>query len=249
MNTVHKIIEIINTGKFRCGDIPHEDRLQIEKEIVDVLSKTTVFVIEDLKSIPHGTVGTPLNYKNIHFPYANTTFEIAPTHRTDGETQYIVCNTDQANNKIILLIARKNTDAGLCAGVVLIENELGSMGYETYGDNNIDAVKFALGTIRCINEAMECSNIYVRTNFPDEAIQSKRKRNGKLPFFAYKTLHIRLPNKNLININDRVSDRASPRVHLRRGHIRHLHNGDKIWIQPQVIGEKKNGMIVKDYVA
>ena len=39
---------------------------------------------------------------------------------------------------------------------------------------------------------------------------------------------------------------ASPRVHLRRGHIRKIADGRTVWVQACVVGSK-HGMVLKDY--
>lgn len=42
---------------------------------------------------------------------------------------------------------------------------------------------------------------------------------------------------------------ASPRLHLRRGHARQYAEGKYCWVQPHVVGNKKLGMVHKDYRA
>lgn len=93
--------------------------------------------------------------------------------------------------------------------------------------------------------ALNCSNTFLQNNTPSEKIQKKRIKNGKLPFFEYKTLHIKISavkNKTASGLGTH----ASPRVHLRRGHIRHLEN-KHVWVQPCVVGSKQSGIIYKDY--
>jgi hypothetical protein len=42
---------------------------------------------------------------------------------------------------------------------------------------------------------------------------------------------------------------ASPRLHLRRGHIRHCYTGQYVWVRPTTVGNKRLGIIFKDYDA
>lgn len=94
--------------------------------------------------------------------------------------------------------------------------------------------------------ALSCSNSsYVDAEPPSKPLNEKRRRNGKTPFFTYKVLTIS-------GAEDRStggrggSAHGSPRVHLRRGHIRRL--PDKtIWVNSCVVGNKSKGMVTKDY--
>jgi hypothetical protein len=41
---------------------------------------------------------------------------------------------------------------------------------------------------------------------------------------------------------------ASPRQHWRRGHWRHLSSGKRVFVKPMLVGDEKNGKIIKDYI-
>jgi hypothetical protein len=94
--------------------------------------------------------------------------------------------------------------------------------------------------------ALSCSNSIARDDDPPSlALNKKRARSGKAPFYSYKVLEIQ-PNAEKLASVDRGGSHASPRVHLRRGHIRRLPNGN-IWINAMVVGDKSKGMVSKDY--
>jgi len=96
--------------------------------------------------------------------------------------------------------------------------------------------------------ALHCNNTYFHEHKPSDALQKRRKKAGKMPIFSYHTLHLILPNnKNAINANG--GHHNSPRLHLRRGHPRQYSPGKYTWVTPCVVGEKKSGMIHKDYAA
>ena len=40
---------------------------------------------------------------------------------------------------------------------------------------------------------------------------------------------------------------ASPRAHLRRGHFRHYKSGKVVWVEAHAVGDKKLGLVHKDY--
>ena len=94
--------------------------------------------------------------------------------------------------------------------------------------------------------ALSCKN----TKIEDSPIQqssvknSIRKSKGKLPFFTHKILTIDGVGSSKKTPNG--GSHASPRVHLRRGHIRRLENKN-VWVNSCVVGDKSKGMVSKDY--
>ena len=73
----------------------------------------------------------------------------------------------------------------------------------------------------------------------------RRKNNKKKPIFEYHILTIK-PGKNQQGTAQGGTN-ASPRVHLRRGHLREYQPWSFTWVQPCVVGSKKLGVIHKDY--
>ena len=95
---------------------------------------------------------------------------------------------------------------------------------------------------------MNCSNVTCVENLPPHALNKKRVKNGKVPMFSYKTLHISAGSQRSGNHSDAVlSGRTGPRLHLRRGHIRRLPSGITTWVQPCMVGEESRGVVIKDY--
>lgn len=94
-------------------------------------------------------------------------------------------------------------------------------------------------------EVFSCSNVILANNPPPKLINQKRIKKGKVPFFEYKTLHVK---QNKLEKNEtKKGTHNSPRLHLRRGHIRNLFDGRKIWITSCLVGNKEKGMVIKDY--
>lgn len=104
----------------------------------------------------------------------------------------------------------------------------------------------ALGLIVTAIDAMNCSNVIAVDSSPSTHINNKQAKKSKSPLFTYKTLHIN--TKESVNQKKHGGGtHASPRVHLRRGHVRKLANGATIWVQPCVVGDKSKGAVHKDY--
>ena len=91
-----------------------------------------------------------------------------------------------------------------------------------------------------------CSNIEYIDHQPPKFINAKRKKKGKPPFLSYKTLHIKTNDKKLVSVGG-GGTHESPRLHLRRGHIRRLQSGNKVWVQSCMVGDAHKGFAKKDY--
>lgn len=93
--------------------------------------------------------------------------------------------------------------------------------------------------------ALSCSNTCTRPgNPPSVSLNAKRRKKGKTPFFSYTELT--LSSERYADAPGQGSAHGSPRVHLRRGHIRRL--PDKtVWVNAHVVGDKNKGLVHKDY--
>jgi hypothetical protein len=90
-----------------------------------------------------------------------------------------------------------------------------------------------------------CSNVRVVDVPAPEALNKKRIKNGRLPILSHKVLHLVAPT-TYSKTDHQGGTHNSPRVHLRRGHIRRLPSGVNIWVQQCVVGSK-HGIVTKDY--
>lgn len=98
-------------------------------------------------------------------------------------------------------------------------------------------------------EALSCSNVdseVVETI--DQRKNERRIRQGKLPLYETRRLVIKAPlTRSAGSSAGCISDRQGPREHLRRGHIRRLQDGRRVWVQSCVVGNRANGVINKQY--
>ena len=95
--------------------------------------------------------------------------------------------------------------------------------------------------------ALACSNVTADiVERIDPKVNARRIRAGKLPLWETRVLTVLCP-RHAIARTASAGDRASPRQHLRRGHVRHLADGRRIWIQPALVGDPANGRIRKFY--
>lgn len=103
-----------------------------------------------------------------------------------------------------------------------------------------------LGALLCFLNALQCSNVHMERS---PARSNAKRAQDSLPFDDYHILSIDTPIGSEGSINIIHGSHRSPREHLRRGHIRRLENGNKIWVNAAIINAGKiGGKITKDYV-
>lgn len=97
-------------------------------------------------------------------------------------------------------------------------------------------------------EVFSCCNVTTIEHQPPKFINAKRVAKGKVPFFSYRTLHITSDTAPAKGDAPATGTHASPRLHLRRGHIRRLPDGRRIWVRASLVGDKNKGFAAKDYI-
>jgi len=96
-------------------------------------------------------------------------------------------------------------------------------------------------------EALSCRNVST-INFQEASPANvKRVKSGKLPFYETKMLVINSRTACHAKSDSSPQTHASPKQHLRRGHIRRLQNGN-IWVNSCVVGDPTKGIINKQYL-
>lgn len=100
-------------------------------------------------------------------------------------------------------------------------------------------------TIAQVVEIFSCCNVTTIEHQPPKFINNKRIKKGKVPFFSYRTLHI--TGETSEKSEPTGGTHASPRLHLRRGHIRKLPDGRRTWVRSTLVGDKTKGFVSKDY--
>lgn len=102
-----------------------------------------------------------------------------------------------------------------------------------------------LGALLCFLNALQCSNVDIE-KVPRK--KEKAKVKGALPFDFYHVLTIASGKAGeQQGVGGVAGDRRSPREHLRRGHIRRLESGKKVWVNAAVIAAGSAGRVDKSY--
>lgn len=80
----------------------------------------------------------------------------------------------------------------------------------------------------------------------DARVNAKRIRKGKKPLIEFRLITVTGKKSEIASMPH--GNHASPRQHWRRGHWRFMKkSGKKVWVAPMLVGDEKNGKIIKDY--
>jgi len=85
----------------------------------------------------------------------------------------------------------------------------------------------------------------IHTRPAPKDLNKRRARKGKVPIFEYRIVEI--PAWAKAKAEGLGGTHASPRLHWRRGHVRHFRTGCTTLIRPCLVGAAENGFIHKDY--
>ena len=101
-----------------------------------------------------------------------------------------------------------------------------------------------VSALMCFLNALQCSNVKIERS---ETKKSKKVK-AALPFDTYHILTIDTGRNGSGQSSGCGGDHRSPREHLRRGHIRRLESGRKVWVNATVVAANKGaGVVKKDY--
>lgn len=114
------------------------------------------------------------------------------------------------------------------------------------GDTSVDEPVGDIYVLLSLLNALQCSNVRIEESKPRKA---GKKPKGALPFDTYHVLTIDAGKQDDELPGAGGGTHRSPREHLRRGHIRRLTDGRRIWVNATVVGAGKGaGIVTKDYM-
>lgn len=76
------------------------------------------------------------------------------------------------------------------------------------------------------------------------AVNRRRAKHGKAPIYEWRTVLIEPVQPKQAS---QGGAHASPRLHDRRGHLRHLRSGKNVWVRPCKVGDASKGVVFHDY--
>jgi hypothetical protein len=221
------------------------DRPDTGKALRDAIAGAVQFDCGPVDDIP---IGKGREFCEARSPYPNTLLQFE-TPSSPGASHAMVLWREQPDGSVQIICAqrKKNKEWLSVSPTTVTKNEDGSFHYHRIGYDERNQGFATLMHARALNlfYILGCSNVETADNPAQAALNKKRAKSGKYPVLEYKTLVLKIDRLRTSGQTDGGSH-ASPRVHLRRGHVRQLETGRRVWVQACVVGST-NGMILKDY--
>jgi hypothetical protein len=249
-----------NPRTLYCSDLTRERKNACV--FADGIKNAAHFAIPDGgKILDDGLKG--LTGIELHLPYPAITIEFF--YRQDSHNFKFVIYAEEQNGLITVLATCLNTKGDRwvlfksCVKMLIdtdLDSVAGGMPFAITSDKGIpDDEKeaetfFWRGIVNSFCEfleALSCKNITTATHQKEDKVHNYRRiKKGKLPFYETKILVIDTKEKLASQQQTRTGTHASPRQHLRRGHIRRLPSGN-YWVNSCVVGDAEKGTIHKQY--
>jgi hypothetical protein len=145
-------------------------------------------------------------------------------------------------------------------GMIKLDQE-GKLADVMYTDGFVGVCSYDQVTIElayyvffAVIKLLNCKNISTETIKAPEALNKKRRKNGKQEIFDYHVLNVTVPGhkQDYREVSEPLSH---VRVHLCRGHFKEYTREHPLfgkltglyWWQPHVRGQNRDGIILKDY--
>jgi hypothetical protein len=84
---------------------------------------------------------------------------------------------------------------------------------------------------------------------PPAKLAAARQKSGKPPLFDFHRVKFTGNERTSSTRGGEKSDRAGPRLHMRKGHVRRLASGKEIWIRSTIVGHASAGALGKDFLS
>lgn len=248
----HKLEESIN----QCIDA----RLLEDDGGLSVLKKAQKFFMGDVESIPRKTKLSVSEFPRL--PYPKAAFEFEVPYR--GVLGAVAICEEIPEGIFIRVWLRQPDERWDPAGNVLVEpdnNRRMQLFDEVFVSGLLAEVSceegfvvtqarlkiadFLVGILGNALLVLNCINVETTVVPASAALNKKRSKSGKVPVYDYKVLVLA---RSKVRVLPGAGTHNRPRVHLRRGHLKHRKTGT-YWWQPHAVGDRKMGVVAKDYNA
>lgn len=247
---------------------------EVMSRVAEKLISAHKFVMPDGGTL-FGPDVSPAMLENLHLPFSDVVIEFDYPSRPDDdlsggrvrvEKRITVAWEDSrkgADGAMILPIGFSTTDAHWLPlpfilfipysagefGASLEIVPIGDVGNRTVDRFNGDCKRMAANAKTECRSVIQLCAALACTNVTTEILRPTREARAARPastLFDYHVLMIR-PGGEKYPGENRGGAHASPRTHLRRGHIRRLAWGPRIWVNSCVVNPGAIGSVDKDY--
>ncbi len=187
----------------------------------------------------------------MRMPYSVTWFE---GQNRDGLLGMLVCEVGDGVLNVAVLNKRLGIAWQLVCVIEVFTDDSGDLrcrglamvaSSDVENDACLNYATHAANLMARFVMALNCVNTQRVEHQAPRLMNQKRAAKGKQPLFSFWTLH--LPAPAVKDAPPLGGTHASPRLHLRRGHIRQYAPGKYTWIEACVVGNKQVGIVAKDY--
>lgn len=212
--------------------------------LADTIGRSAIFDFGDADQIPIDKSG---GFCDAKAPFDEVVLQFSMPKNPVHSHMIVIWHTisDHEFSVTVSLKDRDSDNFRTCLPALVLREGIGFK-YERLGvQESQNAIQ--TGHAMALNAfyVLGCANVRTVDNSAPEKLNKNRAINGKFPIQSYKTLVIDAGKPQAAR-DDRGGTHSSPRVHLRRGHVRQIEGGRRIWVQPCVVGSK-HGVITKDY--
>lgn len=190
--------------------------------------------------------GLKINYDVVKLPFPTTWVEMKINNYTHG---YLM---QEEHGFIAVQVWKKTQQAWVYLSSFVRENSTNEIVANNKQEKRLKEITLKtdkspagiyFSTVAAFLSVLNCCNVAKKEINPPEKVQKKRQKKGKQPIWSYWVLELKPTSRSG---EAQGGTHASPRVHLRRGHVREYRPGEYTWVQPCVVGQG-NGIVHKDY--
>lgn len=245
----HKVIEAIRYSGEASKHYPG----QTDKKNMDYMRGVARRVDSAIKFDFCDLMDYPYNLESIKLPYPEIYVQLPDVLKDYRNPSALMKEVDGGIDAEIFL---DDFHADIMASVIMDDDKTLEVRYECissryvhleewetqemYGEGVGSALHMALSAMLIMN----CSNVDTEEHPEPKHLNRKRAKKGRPPIYSYHTLKIR-PSK--VHGDYHGGTHRSPRLHLRRGHIRNCASGITTWVSPCMVGNADKGVVEKDY--
>lgn len=248
-NHLRELLESHEIGAGECPPYDMETRVKIAfKQVNESAKRAVCFYLGDSRDIAE--IDSPnLSGITINLPFETCWFEFDVCLANRPPIVFgVMADAAKPVEASLAVFARINRQWNyLFTG--LTQNNMRSMTADDNMEGTLPEFYRLVLCVMCTTLcAMKCVNIERVEHAPNGKLQKARAKRGKKPLFSFWTLELAIPNAKKER-NKCGGTHSSPRLHLRRGHVREYLPGLFCWVQPHAVGNKKLGVVHKDYAA
>lgn len=260
MNSLRQLLDQVTSGKGISHGLNDDEKYGVgfaDRILNTFMEKAEIAKCFSLDGITLDDVDNAINKgkltdlpEAIDLPYNVCWFEmevISDEIDTYNRRAVLTVKDPEAEKNMRCYVFLKNEDKDWRFDFFMSLENIHSKTYTAIPHNELSEVNgnFILAIIKYSLLSMQCNNLELIENKPSKLRQQMRKSKKKKPLFSFWTLAIN--GKSTQTTESQGGTHATPRFHLRRGHVRQYAPGKFTWISEMAVSRKGEGMVHKDY--